>query len=1725
MSTSVHRPLRQALLLSSLLAALGCGGGGGGSSPSAPAVTSITPSKGFSGNATAVTITGDNFLFSPTSSRIRAWLDGTELTDTEGKPGSVTRLDVHTLKATVPAGLSAGKKTLVVENAYGRQGSLANAFTVESLAEGALSATVTPNPATASVGQTVSLTATVQNTGSGTVAAIVPNQVAASSTDGAAGSVTGPDPASVATLAPGDTATFTWQVVLTAAGHLDLAVSAAGSDVFSGLEVASPPVTGSVLVQVPAGLVATISPSRPTVDVGQTVTLDFMVTNGGEAAANVTGVTPSGVAGCGTVTVTPAVSVASPAVIPSGSSRSFSWTCTPSAAGTLTLSGTAVGTDANSGKAVSATPATSATVAVQTAAAITASILVVGNPTSASVGQPLTVQVTVNDTGGASADVSPPTLTPTGSTAACGGFSPATPQTVAGGTSVLFTTTCTPATSGSLGLFAGVSGSDDNTGAVLSAGATLSPPIAVQQPPGLVVTVGANHSTVDAGQSVTLTYTVGNGGGATANGVTVTPAVSGTVTPGCGTVAPGATNIASGGSQQYTLVCAPTGAGSLVVGGTAAGTDANSGSPVTATTITSATVNVETPAGLGAVLSVDGSPTTVDVGQAVTARLTVSDTGGASATVSAVATTPSGVCASASPAPPQTVTPGGPVTFTFSCTPSSAGTLTPGATVTGSDVNSGTALSASASLATPITVDLPTALTATATASAATVDVGQSVTVTFTVTNGGGAAANGVSVTPSVSGAGGTCGSATPTTANVGAGLSQTYSWTCTGASAGTMTLSGTANGTDAVSSQKVTATPASAASVSVQAAAALSAAISVDGSPTTASVGQALTVRFTVTDTGGASATVSSVTPSPAAICSAATPSPPQTAVSGAPAAFSWTCTPSTAGALTLSASTAGTDTNTGSALSASASLASPITVQLPSALTATVAATPTTVDVAENTTVSFTVTNGGGAQADGVTVTPSVSGAGGSCGSASPGATNIPSGGSQIYTWTCAGGSSGTLTLGGNASGTDHNSGNPVSASPATSASVTVQSPAALTASLAATPTQVSVGQGVSLTLTVNNTGQASAQVTKVIPSSSSGAATCPTGPTQTLPVTLSGGTSLSFTWTCTGASGGSATLGASVSGNDANNASLALSAAPTGVPVTVQSAASLSASLSATPTTISVGQTTSVTLTLNNTGQASAQVTKVTPSSSTGAATCPTVPTQTLPVTIAGGTSTTLTWTCTGASGGTPSLGASVSYDDENNPATTLTATPTALPVTVQSAALLSASLAAAPTTLSVGQTTSVTLTLTNNGGASAQVTKVTPSSSTGAATCPTGPTQTLPVTIAAGGSTPLTWTCTGASAGSPNLGASVSYDDVNDPSTTLTATPAVLPVTVLSAPSLTASVATDRSQVDSGQGIIVTLTVNNSGGTAANVTSVSPSASGAGMTAASCGSPSQSSFTVAAGGGIQKATWTCTPPSNGSGTASLGATLTASNATSPTISPASVTVQSPASLTGVLSAVASAHVGEGVLVTLTLTNSGAATANVTALTPTFDDGTCGAPSPAPTFSAPAGITKVTWTCTPAAASPSASLGVGVTASDLNTAGDVSPTVSAIGLAVTNPLTGTLGADVSSITTGAVGGDLVVTLQLSSTGVDAIDIGTATLSVSGAAAADFTCAATPDQALPVSVGAGGSQSLTWTCPYNGSGSSGDPATLGVTVGATDHASSVNVSPTVSGVGVTLP
>ncbi len=464
-------PRSVTILCAAALAALACGGSSE-SGVEDPRPTSVDPGSGSMGTPTPVIIRGDGFLArtvrpasggAPTlDASHRAWLGDTELQD-------VIWVDVHTLRATVPAGLPPGPQPLVVENTFGRRGRLDAAFLVTG---GGLGATAAASESTASVGQEIALTLTVKNTGNAAATGITPGAPAVTASGGASASLTGgPNPASISSLGPGDIGAFTWTIRVTAAGQLDLLASATGTDSFS-----NGPLSGSgsvsVAVQPAAALSATIAASPATVGVGETIALFLTVTNsGGEGAASATNVVvpaaPTQSSNDGAIASCPgSPSPASIASLAAGKSQTFTWVCTAAKGGTLNLSASASGADANSSAAVTS-GAPSATVTIRSGAVLSASLALSQNPQGT-----INVVMTVTNSGGATATgVRPSVLTPVaGQNAATLSTGP-TPaqQDVLAGQSVPFGWTYVKVANGSFTLKGFASGTDASSGFAVNA--------------------------------------------------------------------------------------------------------------------------------------------------------------------------------------------------------------------------------------------------------------------------------------------------------------------------------------------------------------------------------------------------------------------------------------------------------------------------------------------------------------------------------------------------------------------------------------------------------------------------------------------------------------------------------------------------------------------------------------------------------------------------------------------------------------------------------------------------------------------------------------------------------------------------------------------------------------------------------------------------------------------------------------------------------------------------------------------------------------------------------------------------------------------------------------------------------------------------------------------------------------------------------------------------------
>jgi hypothetical protein len=388
------------------------------------------------------------------------------LADVPGGGGAATFVWTYT------AGESSGPVQLSGE-ATGRDansGATVTTGTVTSTAvtvgRGALIANLAAAPATVGIGQPISLALQLVNPGNVPVTDIAPAAPAVTGT-GAATLSAGPTPASIASLGPNETGTFTWTYTASAAGQLGFTASASGTDSASGAIVSA---TASVIsaVTVRGGgalLAATAFTAVPNPAIAnQAITVSLTLANVGTSPATVSAVTPT-VAPSGTASCT-APTPAPPATIAAGGSLRLAWTCTATAPGSYTLGATVAASDPASGADISPTvpglPVSVLGSALLTVSAFTAT------PNPATVNQAVAISLALANVGsapasvtGVSLQVAPPKMT-------CTAVSPVPPQIIPAGGALALGWTCSSATARSYNLGATVTATDAISGANIS---------------------------------------------------------------------------------------------------------------------------------------------------------------------------------------------------------------------------------------------------------------------------------------------------------------------------------------------------------------------------------------------------------------------------------------------------------------------------------------------------------------------------------------------------------------------------------------------------------------------------------------------------------------------------------------------------------------------------------------------------------------------------------------------------------------------------------------------------------------------------------------------------------------------------------------------------------------------------------------------------------------------------------------------------------------------------------------------------------------------------------------------------------------------------------------------------------------------------------------------------------------------------------------------------------
>src|SRR5438128_2107061 len=806
---------------------------------------------------------------------------------------------------------------------------------------------------------------------------------------------------------------------------------------------------------------------------------------------------------------------------------------------------------------------------------------------------------------------------------------------------------------------------------------------------------------------------------------------------------------------------------------------------------TSAPLAVLRPGGL--ISNLVGVPATISVGQALSLRVQLTNSGQtavdtAIASLSQRSGPGDGTLTISGPAETaQNLAPGSSATFTFQVTANSAGP----SQLTAS--GSGTVQGGGAATVSPSTADLvlqaPAQLTGRLTTDRTRVSVGQTLQLTFVVQNTGQADATSVSPAAPATAAGTTASLDAITLVSAGTiavlhgGQSVSFIWTTSARSAGQVAFLASAQGTDG-NDPSMTPSTGSITSAAVEAQLAGVLAISAVAGPARISAGlQRPSLKLTATNSGGADVVLSDLPPPVAATTGSAAVaivSQPVSASglalrSGGSRDFTWTFDASGRGTVSRRASASGTESNTGATLAPAAATTAANAIEAPAALALSLAASPLRVSAGlQRVQVALTATNTGGAslRLDPLPA-PTVRATGSAAATLavsppSAGGTVLAGGASQTFSWKYDVSGSGTLTFAATASGTDADSGTPVNPPAASAPAVEVQAPGALAATATASPGQVSAGlQQVSLVLTLQNAGGAAVRLdalpTPAVTAGGSAAAALSSSPPSPAGDLLAGGATKTFTWVWNVSGSGTLAFSCSASGADANAGVAIAGVTAASQPVTVQAPGALSVSASVSPARASAGaspaqvsaglQQVALSVVLQNTGEADVildtvpqpAVTSAGNASANVAGSPPSATGTVLP----GGASKSMIWTWNMGGAGTVSFTASVTGHDSNSGSAIAPAPAPAGPVTVQTSGGLSLSIAATPTQVSAGlQQVSVTLSVTNTGGASVILDALAPptvaSGGSAAATLLTSPASPAGSTLSGGATRSFLWT---------------------------------------------------------------------------------------------------------------------------------------------------------------------------------------------------------------------------------------------------------------------------------------------------------------------------------------------------------------------------------------------
>jgi len=557
-----------------------------------------------------------------------------------------------------------------------------------------LSAQLRVLPTVWTTGQDFMVTLTVTNDGCASVSGLSIPPLVKSGT-GAASMKSGPSPPVPGSLAGGASLTLTWTYTGVLPGSVWFSTTAQGTDDSTGLIVSSGSAgSNAVTLLRPASLAAgmTVVPTTPCI--GMPYLLVLTLSNSGDAAANVTYVSPLSMCGAGTASVVSGSAPVVPFAVDGDSAVQVTWTATGLSVGSINCTVTASGVDAISGASLTS-PVTEVS-GIFDPGALEAGLTL---PARASSGQWMNVYLTVTNTGGSSVSgvAAVQSASPGAMVVLESGPTPTGPLSLSGGASQSFTWTYSVSGTGLLSFSATVSGQVCGVSPVLAAadGAT-----DVVMPASLRIAVSVSGTPITPGQWLTVVVTVTNTGGAAA--ALLDPFLrvsSGQLAMVGGPVPISASMLSEGATASFTWTWSVSGVAPVAFTASAAGFDINSGSVVAAGPVSSPALVVWSPARLEVVTLELGPSPVVPVGAPVTATLVVQNAGGVGARIEAVY--PGAV--SSQPGvvgPPGAVYPSLPVTlaggasqvFTWTQTATGCGTVASTVTVSGTESGTGRAL-------------------------------------------------------------------------------------------------------------------------------------------------------------------------------------------------------------------------------------------------------------------------------------------------------------------------------------------------------------------------------------------------------------------------------------------------------------------------------------------------------------------------------------------------------------------------------------------------------------------------------------------------------------------------------------------------------------------------------------------------------------------------------------------------------------------------------------------------------------------------------------------------------------------------------------------------------------------------------------------------------------------------------------------------------------------------